>query len=47
MNTTEIFLMNPHTGSVQSEQDWKDEGYTIDNSELIEVKIVNGLWVEV
>ena len=39
--------MNPHTGSVQSAQDWADDGFTTDNAELIEVvKAAAGDWVE-
>lgn len=32
-----IYLMNPHTGTVQTEAEWAEEGFTIDNSELVEV----------
>lgn len=42
-----VYLMNPHTGSVDTEENWNDEGYTTENSELIEVvKDENGEWVE-
>lgn len=41
------FLMNPHTGSVDTAENWAAEGYTPENSELIEVAKVNGDWVEV
>ena len=45
MNTT--YLMNPHTGTVQTEQDWADEGFTCENAELIEVMLgENGDWIE-
>ena len=45
MKTT--YLMNPHTGTVQTAQDWADEGFTVDNADLIEVvKDENGDWVE-
>jgi hypothetical protein len=41
------YLMNPHTGTVQTEEEWQDEGYTQENSELIEVvKDENGDWID-
>jgi hypothetical protein len=44
MNTT--YLMNPHTGTVQSAEDWEADGFTVDNADLIEVvKGENGDWV--
>lgn len=43
----ETFLMNPHTGSVQTAADWADDGCTTANAELIEVVAdENGDWVE-
>lgn len=42
-----IYLMNPYTGSVDTAENWAAEGYTQENSELIEVVEVNGEWVEV
>lgn len=45
MNTT--YLMNPHTGTVQTAQDWADEGFTTDSDDLIEVvKDDCGDWIE-
>lgn len=41
-----VFLMNPHTGSVDTAENWAAEGCTPENSELIEVVKVNGDWVE-
>lgn len=41
------YLMNPHTGSVDTAENWKAEGFTKENSDLIEVvKDENGDWVE-
>lgn len=41
------YLMNPHTGTVQTAQEWADDGYTRENAELIEVTLdENGDWVE-
>jgi hypothetical protein len=31
-------LMNPYTGSVDTEENWAAEGYTINNAELVEVE---------
>lgn len=43
----ETFLMNPHTGTVQTADDWADDGYTPDNADLVEVEQdENGDWVE-
>lgn len=39
-------LMNPHTGSVDTKENWLAEGYTPENSDLIEVIKVSGQWVE-
>lgn len=45
MNTT--YLMNQHTGSVDTTDNWAAEGYTTDNSDLIEVvQDANGDWIE-
>lgn len=45
MKTT--YLMNPHTGSVDTAENWAAEGYTTDNSGLIEVlQDANGDWIE-
>lgn len=45
--TDNVLLMNPHTGTVQSAQDWADDGYTTANAELIEVKAGDaGGWLE-
>tara|TARA_R110002020_G_scaffold279104_3_gene494500 strand:+ start:1102 stop:1248 length:147 start_codon:yes stop_codon:yes gene_type:complete len=42
-----VYLMNPHTGSVDTEENWATEGYTTDNSELIAVeKNEDGDWIE-
>ena len=42
------YLMNPYTGSVQTAEEWAEEGYTQDNAELIEVEIDwADDWVEV
>ena len=32
-----IYLMNPHTGTVQTEAEWAEEGFTLDNADLVEV----------
>lgn len=40
------FWMNPHTGSVDTMESWADEGYTPENSELIEVFYDGGAWVD-
>ncbi len=32
-----IYLMNPHTGTVQTEAEWAEEGFNHDNAELVEV----------
>lgn len=42
-----IYLMNPHSGSVDTAENWSADGYTQENSELIEVIEINGEWVEV
>lgn len=31
------YLMNPHSGTVQTTEEWDDEGFTVDNAELVEV----------
>jgi len=46
-----IYLMDSHTGTVQTEAQWADEGFTIDNSDLVEVvkvavKTVNNKGIE-
>lgn len=46
-----IYLMNPHTGTVQTEAEWAEEGFNHDNAELVEVvkvavKKVNGNGIE-
>lgn len=39
-------LMNIHTGSVDTTENWAAEGYTIENSGLVEVeKDEYGCWV--
>lgn len=41
------YLMNIHTGTVQTAQEWADDGFTTENAELVEVvKDQNGDWVE-
>jgi len=41
------YLMNPHTGTVETEQVWTEEGHTINNSDFIEVvKDENGDWID-
>ncbi len=41
------YLMNPHTGSVDTLGNWAADGYTQDNAELIEViQDASGDWVE-
>ena len=41
------YLMNIHTGTVQTEAEWADEGFTVKNAELVEVvKDENGDWIE-
>lgn len=47
MNASQTYLMNPHSGMVQSTQDWQEEGYTPENAELIEVVWIDSEWVEV
>lgn len=43
----EKYLMNPHTGSVDTEKNWATEGFTQANAELIEVvKDKDGSWTE-
>lgn len=45
MNTT--YLMNPHTGTVQTAEDWEADGFAVDNADLVEVvKDENGDWVD-
>lgn len=45
MSTT--YLMNPYTGTVQSAEEWAEEGFTVDNADLIEVvKDENGDWAD-
>ena len=45
MKTT--YLMNPHTGTVQTQEDWAADGFTAENADLIEVtQDDNGDWVE-
>ena len=39
-------LMNPHTGSVDTEENWQSEGWNKENSTLIEVELINNSWVE-
>ena len=39
--------MNPHTGTVDTKENWETEGFTQENCELIEVELVNNDWVEV
>lgn len=42
-----IYLMNPHTGSVDTAGNWKAEGHTQENSNLIAVvKDESGEWIE-
>jgi hypothetical protein len=45
MHTT--YLMNPHTGTVQTAADWAADGYTQANAELVEVVKTADGWVEV
>ena len=40
-------LMNIHTGSIDTAENWRDEGYTPDNSDLVEVENIKGEWIEV
>ena len=47
--TTEKYLMNPHTGSVDTEENWRSDartdGWDFDKAELVEVeKDENGDW---
>lgn len=45
---SEKMLMAPATGSVDTEENWKCEGWTSENSDLIEVeKDKDGDWIEV
>lgn len=40
-------LMNPVTGSVDTAENWSEEGYTAENANLVEVvKDENGDWIE-
>lgn len=41
------YLMNTKTGSVDTAENWAADGYTAENADLVEVKDVNGEWVEV
>ncbi len=42
------YYMNPWTGSVDTKENWEDDGWDQDNSFLVEVKKDdNGDWVEV
>jgi hypothetical protein len=42
-----IYLMNPHTGTVQTADEWAADGYTTANADLIEVtKDEKGDWIE-
>lgn len=34
-----IYLMNPHTGSIDTADNWESEGYTPENSELLPVDL--------
>lgn len=36
-----MLLMNPHTGSVDTEENWAAEGYTTENSTLVEVVMLD------
>ena len=46
-NTSEKYLMNPATGSVETESDWLAELGTLEGHHLLEVfKDENGDWVE-
>lgn len=40
------YFMNPYTGSVDTAENWKEEGFTLDNADLIEVKYTKGEWIE-
>ena len=41
------YLMNIHTGTVQTAKEWADDGFTVANAELVEVvKDENGDWIE-
>jgi hypothetical protein len=42
-----VYLMNYYTGSVDSEENWAAEGWSMDDSDLIEVEKKEGRWVEV
>lgn len=43
-----VYLMEPILGSVATQEDWNYEGYTKENSDLIEVEQNNlGDWVEI
>jgi len=42
-----IYLMNTQTGSVDTAENWKSEGFTVENSDLRQVeKDENGDWGE-
>lgn len=44
---SEKYLMNPHTGSVDTEENWAAEGFTQANADLIEVvKNKDDCWTE-
>ena len=44
---TEIYLMNIGTGSVDTAENWSAEGFTVENSGLVEVeKDSEGGWQE-
>lgn len=41
-----VYLLNPYSGSVDTQENWAAEGYTRENSELIEVELIDGEWLE-
>lgn len=53
----QTMLMNPHTGSVDTMENWKSDWKGYDKyargllrewmSELLEVELINGEWIEV
>lgn len=45
-NSSETYLMNPKTGSVDTKENWESEGFTQNNSDLIEVVKKQNEWVD-
>lgn len=43
---SEVYLINPHTGSVDTKENWEAEGFNQENSYLVEViQDEDGEWI--